>query len=54
MPYQEIITIAAGVVSTGIIAGTEASGADAGKIIIEDGGTLIGGIVKEGFNSKSK
>ena len=48
MPYQEVITIAAGVVSTGIIAGTEASGADAGKIVIEDGGTLIGGTIREG------
>ena len=48
MSYQEIITIAAGVVSTGLIAGTEASGADAGKIVIEEGGTLSGGTIREG------
>jgi len=48
MSYQEVITIANGITSTGLIAGTEASGADAGKIVIENGGTLVNGIVREG------
>jgi len=48
MAYQDVITIAAGGVSTGLIAGTEASGADAGKIVIEEGGTLVAGTIREG------